>query len=160
MAEQAAEGRQVMLQRVYLKDASLEVPQAPKIFTRNWQPKVDVQVGTTLAALGNDTHQVLLSVTVTAKLEDDVAFLVEVHQAAIFLIKGFDKPEEKQAILAGYCPGILFPFAREAVANLVQRAGFPQILLQPINFESVYSEYAARQKQAVAEAAVGATRPQ
>src|SRR5688572_4956008 len=152
MAETTADGRQVLLQRVYLKDASLEVPGAPKVFGRNWTPKVDVQVGTTLAPLGGDVHQVLLSVTVTAKLEEDVAFLVEVHQAGIFTLKSFDKPEERQSVLAGYCPGILFPFAREAVASLVQRAGFPQILLQPINFESIYVEYAARQKAQSVEA--------
>lgn len=117
--------RQLLLQKVYVKDASLEVPLAPQIFTRNWVPQLDVQVTTTLQPLNNDQHQVLLQVTVTAKLEQDVAFLVEVRQAGIFLLKGINDAAEKQRVLGAECPGLLFPFARESVADLVQRGGFP-----------------------------------
>ena len=137
--------RQVLLSRIYLKDASVEVPLAPQIFTRQWNPQVDVQVGTTATKLGNNMHQVMLTVTVTAKLGEDVGFLVEVQQAGIFEVSGFATETDIQAILAGYCPGVIFPFAREAIADLVQRGGFPPILLQPINFEALYVDHLMRQ---------------
>jgi preprotein translocase subunit SecB len=136
--------RQVLLQKMYLKDASVEVPQAPQVFTRQWQPQMDVQVNTLASNLGNDNYHVVLSVTVTAKIDEDVGFLVEIHQAGIFTITGFPDQTEMGAVLAGYCPGLLFPFAREAVADLVQRAGFPQLLLQPINFDALYLEHQQR----------------
>ena len=98
----------------------------------------------------NDVHQVMLTVTVTAKLGEDTGFLVEVHQAGIFEISGFAAEGELQAIVAGYCPGVIFPFAREAIADLIQRSGFPPVLLQPINFEALYVEHLARAQQQAA----------
>src|SRR3546814_4465158 len=94
--------RQVLLQKIYVKDASLEVPLAPEIFTRQWQPQMDVQVNTEAKALEADSLQVVLSVTVTAKLGEDVAFLVEAHQAGIFTVRGFTQNEERAAIAAAY----------------------------------------------------------
>jgi preprotein translocase subunit SecB len=144
MAEATPNTRQVLLQRIYLKDASLEVPLAPQVFARQWNPQVDVQVSAATMPLEAPLFQVTLSVTVTAKQENDVGFLVEVHQAGIFHITGFPTEPEMQAVLGGYCPGVVFPFAREAVAELVQRAGFPPMLLQPINFEALFAEHVAR----------------
>ncbi len=153
-----AANRQILLQRIYLKDASVEVPLAPQVFTRQWNPQLDVQVGTTATALGNGVHQVMLTVTVTAKLGEDTGFLVEVHQAGIFQIIGISSDAEIQAIAAGYCPGVIFPFAREAVADLIQRSGFPPVLLQPINFEALYVEHLTRARQEAATGnAVGGT---
>jgi len=140
-------GRQVVLQKIYVKDASLEVPLAPQVFSRKWQPQLDVQVNTELKPLDGDVFQVLLMVTVTAKLDDDIAFLVEAKQAGIFVVRGFPSEDERRAVLGGYCPGLIFPFARETVADLVQRAGFPQLLLQPINFEALYLEHLNRQRE-------------
>lgn len=140
----AQNSRQVLLQKIYLKDASVEVPLAPQVFTRQWQPKVDVQVNTGVTSIADDIWQVMLSLTVTAKLGDDTAFLVEVQQAGIFAMTGFTDPLERQAVLAGYCAGVVFPYGREAVSELVQRAGFPQLLLQPINFEALYHEHQVR----------------
>ena len=142
--------KQVVLQKIYLKDASLEVPLAPQIYTRQWQPQIDVQVTTTLQALSAEQHQVLLSVTVTAKLEQDVAFLAEVQQAGIFLLKGIAETTEKQRVLGTDCPNILFPFVRESVAELVQRGGFPQLLLQPIDFAALYQQHLRRAEPATA----------
>lgn len=139
-----APARQVLLQKMYVKDASLEVPTAPQVFTRNWQPNMDVQVNTQINAIAPDTYNIVLSVTVTAKLESDVAFLVEVHQAGIFAVSGFVDQVELGAVLGGYCPGLLFPFARQVVADLVQQGGFPQLLLQPINFDALYLEHQTR----------------
>ncbi|MEQ1438812.1 protein-export chaperone SecB [Fontimonas sp. SYSU GA230001] len=136
--------RQVLLQKFYVQDASLEVPLAPQIFTRPWQPQLDVQVNADIKPLDGDNFHVVLAVTATAKLGEDVAFLAEVHQAGVFVLRGFPNNEERQAVLGAYCPGQLFPFAREAIADLVQRAGFPQLLLQPINFEALYLEHLNR----------------
>ena len=132
---------QVVLQKIYLKDASLEIPLAPQIYTRTWQPQLDVQVTTALQPLSADQHQVLLSVTVTAKLDTEVAFLAEVQQAGIFLVKGGADNAARQRVLGTECPNILFPFARESVSELVQRGGFPQLLLQPIDFGALYEEH-------------------
>jgi preprotein translocase subunit SecB len=143
-AAAGAPQRQVLLQKIYCKDASLEVPMAPQVFTRQWQPQVDVQVNTDVKPLDNDQYHVVLAVTVTAKLGEDIAFLAEAHQAGIFVVRGFATNEERQAILAGYCPGLIFPFARETIAEMVQRGGFPQMLLQPINFEALYLEHVNR----------------
>ncbi|MFT4045791.1 MAG: protein-export chaperone SecB [Solimonas sp.] len=142
--DNAAAQRQVLLQKIYVKDASLEVPLAPQVFTRQWQPQLDVQVNTEARPLEGDALQVVLSVTVTAKLGEDIAFLVEAQQAGIFTVRGFTQPEEKAAVAAAYCPNLLFPFARETIADLVQRAGFPQLLLQPINFDALYLEHLQR----------------
>ncbi|MDR3417791.1 MAG: protein-export chaperone SecB [Nevskia sp.] len=150
-----ATARQILLQRIYLKDASVEVPLAPQVFTRPWTPQVEVQIGTATTQLEQNTYQVMLTVTVTAKLGDDVGFLVEVHQGGIFHIAGFSNDAELQAVLAAYCPGVVFPFAREAVAELVQRGGFPPMLLQPINFEALYVEHLERARTGAAVAEGG-----
>lgn len=147
--------RQVALQRIYCRDASLEAPLTPQVFNRQWTPKVDVQVGTNIDGLGDNIYQVTLSITVTAQLEDDTAYLVEVHQAGIFQLIGFTDQAEAQSILGAYCPNVVFPFARETIFDLIQRGGFPQLLLQPINFEALYMQHVERSK---AEAgAAGAT---
>lgn len=145
-AQGANNSRQVLLQKIYVKDASIEAPQAPQIFSKNVQPQIDVNVGTNMQPMADDQFHVVLTVTVTAKIGEETAFLVEVQQAGIFLVRGFANPEERGAILGGYCPSLLFPFAREAVADFVQKAGFPQLLLQPINFEALYMEHATRQR--------------
>ena len=144
MTETAALNKQVLLQKIYLQDASLEVPQAPQIFTKAWQPQIDVQISTAAQTLAPEQHQVVLTVTVTAKLEQDVAFVAEVKQTGVFLLQGVENPAERQAVLGAYCPHILFPFAREAVADLVQRGGFPQLLLQPVNFDALFQDHLIR----------------
>lgn len=133
--------KQLVVQKVYVKDASLEVPTAPQVFTRQWQPQLDVQVTSGLASMNAEQHEVLLTLTVTAKLEQDVAFLVEVQLAGIFLLRGFTDENERKRALGAECLSILFPFAREAVADLVQRGGFPQLLLQPVDFGALYDEH-------------------
>lgn len=163
MAEPAAAGngaappnnRQVLLQKIYVKDASIEVPQAPQVFVSNVQPQIDVNVETQMSPIKDDLFDVVLTVTVTAKTGEDTVFLIEVKQAGIFLVRGFENLQEKGAVLGGYCPSMLFPFAREAVSDFVQKAGFPQLLLQPINFEALYLDHLARQRAEKAQAAGG-----
>lgn len=143
----AAGAKQVLLQRIYVKDASLEVPQAPQVFQRPWKPNIDVQVQTAVGAAGEgQTFQVVLTVTVTAKLDDDVAFLAEVHQAGVFALVNITEAAERAAVLGAYCPNMLFPYAREAIASLIGKAGFPSVLLQPINFEAVYQQSLQQQR--------------
>lgn len=152
MAETPAQAplKQVVLQKIYVKDASLEIPLAPQVFTKAWQPQIDVQVTTSLLPLNAEQHQVLLQVTVTAKLDQDIAFLAEVQQAGIFLLKGITETAERQRVLGTDCPNILFPFARETVAELVVRGGFPQLLLQPIDFAALYQEHLRKNEPATA----------
>ena len=133
--------RQLVLQKIYVKDASLEIPLAPQIFGKTGSPQIDVQVTTSLQTLNPEQHHVLLSVTVTAKLGEEVAFLAEVQQAGIFLLRGMDEGTERQRVLGSDCPGVLFPYLRETVSDLVQRGGFPQLLLQPIDFAVLYQEH-------------------
>lgn len=149
--------RQVLLQKIFVRDASIEVPNAPAVFTRPWQPQVDVQVNSRVDDLKNEAWQITLSVTVTAKLGEETAFLVEAHQAGVFSVKGFSQNAELGAVLGAYCPNLLFPFARETISDLVQRAGFPQLLLQPINFDALYLEHQRRQQQQAAAAPSTAT---
>jgi preprotein translocase subunit SecB len=161
MAEEAQTGEgqaegaaqpQLGIQRVYVKDVSLETPNTPDVFREQWKPDVNLNVGTTSRELGNDLYEVVVSVTVTARLAERTAFLVEVQQAGIFTIKGLDQ-EQLQQVMAIYCPNVIFPYAREAVSDLVTRAGFPQLLLAPVNFEALY----ARQMQQEAGAGAAET---
>lgn len=141
-----ANTRQVLLQKIYIKDASIEVPGAPQVFASGAQPQIDINVATLMNKLEGEMFHIVLTVTVTAKNGNDTVFLVEVQQGGIFLVTGFANNAERGAILGGYCPSLLFPFAREAVADFVQKAGFPQLLLQPINFEAMYVDHLARQR--------------
>ncbi|TAJ51258.1 MAG: protein-export chaperone SecB [Nevskiaceae bacterium] len=150
-----ATGPQVLLQKIYLKDASIEIPQAPAIFARTEQPAIDIALNTNAQNVGNDNFQVTLSVTVTAKLPTgETAFLIEAHQAGIFTIRGFENPADVEGVLGVFCPNTIFPFARESVADLMQRAGFSPVLLQPVNFEALFIEH--RNRRATAAAAPAA----
>lgn len=134
------ESPQVIFQKVYMGDASLEVPNAPGIFNKEWQPEVDVQIQTSVEQLSDDMHQVTLIVTVTTRIEGEVAYLAEAHQCGVFSVVGYEEGV-RHAILGSYCPSVLFPFARESVADLIQRGGFPQLLLQPVDFDALYRDH-------------------
>ncbi len=135
------------IEKIYVKDASLEIPNAPQIFTDRTQPQVNIELSNAAQALEEGVFEVAIKVTVTSKIEDKTVFLVEVTQAGIFQIRNV--PEENLDMIIGItCPNILFPYAREAVSDLVVRAGFMPVLLNPINFEALF----AQQKQQQAEA--------
>src|SRR5690606_33525637 len=135
------------LQRVYLKDVSFESPRSPDIFQSEWRPAVSVNIGMRSRALGNDLHEVVLVLNVEAKQDDNVAMLIEVQQAGLFTIVGFSEQERHQ-ILGILCPQNLFPFAREEVVSLSTKGGFPQLVLQPVNFERLYQQSLQQQPQA------------
>ena len=125
--------------RVYLKDVSFETPNSPEIFTEDWQPEINLQLSSGVKRVENDLYEVVMSVTVTAKQGDKTGFLAEVEQAGIFTLRGFDE-EQLGSMLGAYCPNVLYPFAREAISDLVVKGGFPQVLLAPINFDALYAQ--------------------
>ena len=136
------------IEKLYVKDASIEVPNAPQIFTERTAPQVNVELGNAAQKLDEGIFEVAIKVTVTAKIGDKTAFLVEATQAGIFAIRNVPA-ENLEPILAVTCPNILFPYAREAVSDMVTRAGFAPVLLNPINFEALYMQ----QKQQAENAA-------
>jgi preprotein translocase subunit SecB len=127
------------IEKLYVKDASIEVPNAPQIFTERTAPQVNVELGNAAQKLDEGIFEVAIKVTVTAKIGDKTAFLVEATQAGIFAIRNVPV-ENLEPILAVTCPNILFPYAREAVSDMVTRAGFAPVLLNPINFEALYMQ--------------------
>lgn len=132
-------GKQVILQRIYMKDCSFESPRAPTVFATPLNPEVKVNMRADTNKLAEDSYEVVLTITIEAQAESRSVFLVEVHQAGLFSIRGFN-PQELGAILGSYCPNILFPYAREAVSDLVQKGSMPALLLQPVNFDAVYMQ--------------------
>ena len=131
---------QFAIQRVYTKDISFETPNSPAIFQKEWKPEIHLDIDTKSTKLADDTFEVTLSLTVTAKVEEQTAFLAEVQQAGIFTIGNL--PEAQLAHTIGaFCPATLFPYAREAVFNLVNRGSFPQINLAPVNFDALFASY-------------------
>lgn len=134
------------IQKIYTKDISFETPNSPKIFTEKWEPKVDFNLGTNVQTLENDMYEISLSVTVTVKCGESTAYLVEVCQAGIYALKGFSE-EEMGPMVGSFCPNILFPYAREAVSDLVAKGGFPQLLLAPVNFDALYAQHLQQIKQ-------------
>lgn len=152
-AEQAKE-QQFGLQKVYLKDTSFETPNSPEIFTEEWKPDVNVELQTGGKLLGENVHEIVLTVTVTAKLGDKTAYLAEVHQAGVFTMAGFND-DERAHMQGSYCPNILFPYAREALSDIIGKGGFPQLLLAPVNFDALLAQHRGQQAaQAEAEEVV------
>jgi preprotein translocase subunit SecB len=142
--EQTAAERQFMLRSIYVKDLSFESPNVPSIFREEWKPETSLHLDIKLDKLTEDTHEVVLTVTVTSKLGDKTAYLVEVVQAGIVSISGFEQ-QELGPLFYVYCPSILFPYARQAVSDLVAKGGFPHLVLQHVNFDSIYAQKLAEQ---------------
>ena len=129
------------IEKIYVKDLSVELPNAPQCFLEREAAQIEVQLGSSGNAVGEGTFEVSLTATITAKVGDKTQFLVEVVQAGIFLIQNVPDADI-EPIVAVACPNILFPYAREAVSDCVTRAGFPPVLLAPVNFEAVYRQRA------------------
>ncbi|MEP7260202.1 MAG: protein-export chaperone SecB [Usitatibacter sp.] len=138
------------IEKVYVKDLSLEIPNAPQIFLEREAPQVDIQLHHNTNGVEEGVYQTVLTVTVTAKVKDKTMFLVEAAQAGIFVVRNVP-PQELEAVLSIACPNILFPYVREVVSDVVVRAGFPPVVLSPVNFEAIYQ--AQRDSQAQVEAA-------
>jgi len=137
--EQQSE-RQFVVHRIYTKDLSYEAPNAPDIFRQEWQPKHELNLNTKANRLDGETFEITLSVTATTKIADKTASIVEVHLAGLFGLRGF--PEAELAHLLGaYCPNLLFPYVQEIVSNLIIKGSFPQLVLQPVDFEALFAQH-------------------
>ena len=151
MSETAASPQAVFnIEKLYVKDLSLEIPHAPGIFLERESPQIDLQLHTQANPIDESMFEVILTVTLTAKLKakDKVMFLIEAKQAGVFQLRNMP-PEELEAVLGVACPNILFPYLREVVSDLAVRAGFAPVLLNPINFDALYQQQKQLQTQAV-----------
>lgn len=127
------------IEKIYVKDLSVEVPNAPQIFLERETPSIEVQIQSAAQAIGDGMFEVALTITVNAKEGEKAFFLVEVVKAGIFQIRNVPE-SDMDPILAVACPNILFPYARETISDAVNRAGFPPVILAPVNFESLYQQ--------------------
>ena len=131
---------QFSIEKIFLKDVSFESPAAPAIFTEDWTPEINMELNSQTNPIENNFYEVELNITVTAKNNDTTGFLVEVKQCGIFSISGMDEAN-LSGMLGSFCPNILFPYAREAISDLVSKGGFPQLLLAPVNFDALYAQH-------------------
>ncbi|MEW5888834.1 MAG: protein-export chaperone SecB [Pseudomonadota bacterium] len=134
------------IEKIYVKDLSLEIPNAPEVFLQREQPQIEVQLHSEGRAVEDGIFQVVLTVTVTARAAEKAMFLVEAAQAGIFQVRNVPD-EDIEPILAIACPNILFPYVRETVSDVVNRAGFPPVLLAPVNFEALYQQRMLERQQ-------------
>ena len=155
MAEQQAVNEQDKqpsfgIEKLYVKDLSLEIPNAPQIFMQRETPQIGIELANSANKLEDGIYEVVLTVTVTSKIADKTVFLVEVAQSGIFQVRNV--PDENlEVIMSITCPTILFPYAREVVSDVVSRAGFPPVVLSPINFEALYAQQKQQQAENAAE---------
>ena len=151
--EQNTAEKQIAIQKIYVKDFSFESPHTPDVFAKqDWSPKTNLNLRSSHTTAAENSHEVVLTITIEAKDDDQTYFLVELQQAGLFHVAGYNE-EEFKAIVSSYCPNILFPYARETVATVVAKGGFPEFLLQPINFDALYQQGMAQaQAQAAGEA--------
>lgn len=158
--ENAPQQQAFALQRIYLKDVSFEAPMGAMAFTQEWNPQINLDMNMSNARVGDGLFEVVLSLTVNATIgeENKTAFLVEVAQAGIFLAKGMS-PQQLHHMLGAVCPTILFPYAREAIDNLVAKGSFPPLMLAPMNFEALYANAIAQASQQAADQSVMAEGP-
>lgn len=141
------EAPQFSLQRIYVRDLSFEAPKSPAIFRQEWTPSVSLDLNTRQKQLENDFYEVVLTLSVEVKNGEEIAFIAEVQQAGIFLIKGLDASSMSHT-LGAFCPNILFPYARETVDSLVVRGSFPALMLAPVNFDALYAQELQRMQEA------------
>lgn len=147
MTEQA---QMFHIQKIYTKNISFEAPNSPEIFSMEFNPQLTIDMNIESKLIEEHLYHVMLRVTVTTKIADTTAFLCEVEQAGIFIIKGFEEAQVGY-LLSAQCPTALFPYARETVSDLVTRGGFPQLLLEPVNFDAMYAQHLEQQNQAPTE---------
>jgi preprotein translocase subunit SecB len=158
MNTQAGNQRQLYLQKIYLKDLSFESPKVPEVFNTDASPQTQLNLRSSAREVAPNTQEITLTLTVEAKHQEQTLFLVEISQAGVFTMQGYSD-EERAMLIGSYCPATLYPYAREAISDIVVKGGFPQLLLQPINFDSLYAQ--AVQQRAQQEAApAGAPIPE
>jgi preprotein translocase subunit SecB len=145
MAEEQAPQNLFSIQKLYVKDLSFESPESPKAFKyTKWEPKIELNLNNAHSKIEENLYEAVLTVTATANQDDKVAFLVEVQQAGLFAIAGFNENDQKY-LLGSQCMSILFPYAREVISDLTNRGGFPPLMLQPVNFDGLYQQHMKQQ---------------
>jgi preprotein translocase subunit SecB len=132
------------IQQIYIKDSSYEAPHTPAVFREEWKPEVKLDININNQKLEDEIYEIAIRLTVTAKKEEKVLFIVEIEQAGIFTLKGFDKQGLEQ-MFGAFCPTILFPYAREAISTAIAKGGFPPVLLAPVNFDAMYMQHKDQQ---------------
>jgi preprotein translocase subunit SecB len=152
MAEEeqpAGNGEQkiVRAQKIFLKDVSFETPNSPEVFLLEWQPEMNIEIESMSRPMHDDLYEVVLTLTATARVSDKTAYLAEVQQAGIFLMKGLDEAE-LQRLHNVYCLRFLYPFGSAALSELVLKGGFPQLLPAPVNFDALYQQRLQTAQQA------------
>ncbi len=158
-AQEGQQQQQFGIQRIYNKDVSFESPATPDVFRKQWQPKFNVDLNTKSNAVDEEGNfEVILTITVTAKIEEETIFLVEVQQAGIFLITGFEG-DNLRRLLGTAAPNVLFPYARENIDALVVKGGFPAIMLSPVNFDALYQQAVAQTESRAQQAAENGGEP-
>jgi preprotein translocase subunit SecB len=148
--------KQLVLQKIYIKDLSYESPKAPEIFRTNATPQTQLNIRTSNLDLGGGNVEVTLTMTIESKDKDTTIFLIEIAQSGVFMIEGYSA-QERAVLLGSFCPATLYPFAREAISDVVVKGGFPSLLLQPINFDALFAQAS---KSAAEQAAAAAAVPQ
>ena len=131
--------QQFSIQRMYIKDFSLENPMGPEAFTITEQPSINQDLGSEINKINDELYETVLKLTITASLNDKTIFLVEIQQAGLFAMKGIEG-DELSRVLNTICPQILFPYAREAIDSALTKATFPALMLPPINFDGLYAQ--------------------
>ena len=141
-------------EKIYIKDISLETPNSPGMFTQEWKPKINFDIGQQVAKISDEgVYEVVLVLTATTKVDDKTAYLAEVHQAGIFTIQTTDA-QQLEHLLGVFCPQMLYPYACATLTDLVTRAGFPQLVLAPLNFDAIHQQRLREaQEHAAAESA-------
>ena len=134
------ENKQVAIQKIYLKDSSFEAPNTPSVFTQEWKPHVNLNISTKNQSVGEGAHEVVLTITAEASVGEQTAFLCEIQQAGVFMLTGLDD-EEMKRVLGSFCPNQLYPYARETMSDLVGKGGFPNLMLQPIDFNTLLDHH-------------------
>lgn len=145
-AENAASQAQFSIQKIYVKDISFEAPGTPMVFNEQGNPDLNLNLNQKVGKLADDVYEVILGINLTCKLGEKTVYIVELEQAGIFGLAGFDE-RNLDFMLGTYCPNVLFPYARQTVSELIQAGGFPPFYLQPINFEAIYAESLRRRAE-------------
>ncbi|RLA08528.1 MAG: protein-export chaperone SecB [Gammaproteobacteria bacterium] len=157
MAEEKAPQPNFSIQKIYVKDVSFESPDSPEIFKfTKWDPEIELNLNNAHSKIDDNMYEAVLTVTATVKHEDKVAYLIEVQQAGIFALVGFNENDQKY-LLGSQCMNILFPYAREAISDLSSRGGFPPLILAPVNFDALYQQHMQKQSTNQQDSAAQAT---
>ena len=148
MAEKAEEPTHFSIQKLYIKDVSFESPGSPSVFSfQQWEPQIELNLNNAHAAVDDKLFEAVLTVTATVKHQEKTAFLIEVQQAGLFAISGFND-QDRSYLLGSQCMNILFPYARETISDMTTRGGFPPLILSPVNFDALYQQHMQQQQQA------------